>query len=819
MDHLRQDLRYALRSLARSPAYTCVAIASLALGIAGNAVLFTFANGLLFKPLPVGEPGRVAALYTSDFSGTRYGASSFPDLVSFRSQLPAFDHIVGVQLVATSLREAGNTSRLVTGLVSADFFTGMGIPMALGPGFRPDQEQPGPDATVVVLGDAVWRARFGADPAIVGRAVTLGGQGFTVVGVAPPGFTGLVRGLGQEAWVPFGASGAVNPGNDFFGERDNRSLLLFGHLAPGATLAQAAGQAVAAARALHQSEPAMWSTLDGAARSLTVLPEAAARIFPDARTPVVLATLLLFLVVGAVLLIACANVANLALGRALARRREIAIRIALGAARRRLVAQLLTESLLVALAGGVLGLGAAAWLHGLVAAIELPLPYPVALDLTLDGRVVGFTLLVSLVAGLTLGLAPALQATRPSLVPALKDQGGLLVGGRSRLRNLLLAAQVAFVLPLIALALLFGRSLARAAAVDPGFGARNGLVLATDWGLLGWPTARGHRFQQELAARVRALPGVTAAGLTETLPLALGGNRAGFLAEGYAPAPAEDMEAGRVAVGPGYFEAMEVPLLEGRRFAESDDAGAPRVAIVNAAFAARYWPGGSAIGRRLSFRGPDGPWVTVVGVAGDVTYGRPGTPVAPCFYLPLSQVSAQRTTLVVRSAGDPLALAGAVRDVLRELEPAMPLEGLGSLQRSLAVSLLPARIGGMAAAAFGLLGLLLASLGVYGVVAYGVGQRRREIGIRLALGAGAPQVVRQVVGDGLRQVLLGTGVGVALAVGAGLVAHQALFGLAPLEPVALLGGPALFVVVALLAAWLPARRAAAIDPLTALRAD
>ncbi|MFN8647822.1 MAG: ABC transporter permease [Gemmatimonadales bacterium] len=819
MDHLRQDLRYALRSLARSPAYACVAIASLALGIAGNAVLFTLANGLLFKPLPVGEPGRVAALYTSDFSGTRFGASSYPDLASFRNQLPAFDHIVGVQLVRTSLQDGGNTSRLVAGLVSADFFTGMGIPLALGPGFRPEQEQPGADANVVVLGHALWRARFAADPAVIGRPVIIAGQPFTVVGVAPPGFTGLLRGLGQEAWVPFGASGAVNPGNDFFTERGNRSLLLFGHLAPGATLTQAEGQAAVAARALREAEPAAWNTLEGTGRVLTVLPEAAARVFPDARMPVVLATLLLFLVVGAVLLIACANVANLSLGRALARRREIAIRIALGAARRRLVAQLLTESLVVALAGGALGLGAAAWLHGLVASLQLPLPFPVALDLTLDGRVVGFTLAVSLLAGLALGLAPAFQATRPSLVPALKDQGGLLVGGRSRLRSLLLVMQVALVLPLIALAFLFGRSLARAAALDPGFRAREGLVLATDWGLLGWPTTRGHRYQEELAARVQALPGVTAAGLTETLPLSLDGNRSGFLAEGYAPAPAEDMEAGRVAVGPGYFEALELPLLEGRRFTTADDGDAARVAIVNAAFAARYWPGGSALGRRLSYQGPEGPWVTVVGVAGDVTYGTPGTPVAPCFYLPLSQVSAQRTTLVVRTTGDPLALAGAVREVIHGLEPAMPIEGLGTLTSSLALSLLPARIGGMAAGAFGLLGLLLASLGVYGVVAYGVSQRRREIGIRLALGAGARQVVRIVVGDGLRLVLIGIAGGVALTVVAGLVAHRVLYGLAPLEPLALLGGPALFIVVALLAAWLPARRAVAIDPLAVLRAD
>jgi len=819
MDTLRQDLRYALRSLARSPGYAGVAVLSLALGIAGNAVVFTVLNGLLLKPLPVADPARVAAVYTSDYSSSRYSASSYPDLVSFREGIPAFDHVVGIQLIPTSLIDGENTSRIVAGLVSADFFTGLGIPLQLGGGFRAEQERPGAEANVVVLSDGLWRSRFGADRGIVGRAVTLGGQGFVVAGVARAGFTGVVRGIGQDAWVPFGASPALNPGNDFFTERGNRSLLLYGHLAPGASVALARAQAAAVARRLFEAERVAWSTLGGAPRALTILPEAEARLFPDARTPVLLVTLLLFLVVAAVLLIACANVANLSLSRALARRREIAIRIALGASRGRIVAQLFSESLLVALGGGALGLLAASWINGLVTLIHLPIPVPVALDLSLDARVLGFTLAVSLLAGLLLGLAPALQVTRPSLVPALKEQGVAARVGRSRFRSLLVVAQVAAVLPLIALALLFGRSLAKSAEIDPGFGARDGLVVSPDWGLGGWGSAEGHRFQRQLAERARQLPGVSAAGLTETLPLSFSGNRSGVTPEGYVPQPSEDMEAGRVAIGPGYLEALEIPLLAGRRFSEADAAAAPQVAIVNAAFAARYWPGGSAVGRRLSFQGDQGPWFTVVGVVGDVAYGRPGEAAVPCFYLPLDQVSAHHTTLLVRASGDPLQLAGPVRALVRELGPAVAIENLGTLREALGLALLPARIGGLAVAAFGGLGLLLASLGVYGVVAYGVSQRRREIGIRLALGAASQAVVRLAVREGMRLVGIGIGVGLMLAVAAGFVARRVLYGLAPLEPVALVGGPLLFLAVALLATWIPARRAARVDPMVALRAE
>ncbi len=818
MGFLRSDLRHALRRLAQSPGYTLLAVVTLALGIAGTTTLFTLVNGLLLKPLPVGEPDRVAAVYTADYSSTPFGASSYPDLESFRTGIPAFDHVVGMQLLPTSLTDGENTTRVVIGMVSHDFFDGLGLPIAEGRGFSAAQARPGPDASVVVLSDGLWAARFGRDAGVVGRSVALGGRPFTVIGVTAPGFDGVLRGIGQEAWVPVVAAPLLNPGDDLLTSRGNRSLFLYAHLAPGATLAQARIQADAVGQRLQEAYPGEWTTLRGAVRAVTVLSEREARLFPDARGPILLATLLLFLVAGAVLLIATANVANLSLSRALGRRREVAIRIALGASRGRIASQFLVESLLVAAAGGGLGLMFTSWAASLPNAIPLPLPVPVRLDLSPDLRVLGFTLLVVLISGLLLGLAPLAQAARPDVVGALKE-GTTGDARRSRLRSALVIGQAALSLPLLVLAALFLRSLAKAAAIDPGFGARDGLVVTTDLGLIAHDGDRLHTFQRQLAEEARALPGVTAAGLTATLPLALDGNRSGVTVEGYTAQAGEDMEVGRVAVGPGYFEALELPVSHGRFFSDRDTRTAPGVVIVNAEFARRYWPGLEPLGRRLSFQGDAGPWFEVVGVTGDARYRSLSAPSLPMFYVPLEQVEAPRTTLLIRTGSTPAALAAPVRALVHRLEPTLPLEQVGTLQENLSLALLPARAGGVALGGFGVLGLLLASLGVYGVVAFGVSQRRREIGIRIALGADRGAVIGLAVRDGVRLIAVGLGAGLVLAVGGALLARGLLFGLAPLDPIAFLVAPALFLLVTLAASWLPARRAAGVDPMVAFRAD
>lgn len=813
-----QDLRYALRTLIRSPGYALVAAGSVAIGVAGTATVFAVVNGLLFKPLPVGQPERVASVYTSDYSSTQYGTSSYPDLVSFRAGIPAFDHLVGMTIQPTSLTAGGEAGRAIIELVSSDYFSGLGIPLALGRGFTADEERAG-GPSVLVLSHAVWTARFGARPDIVGQVVQLGGHPFTVIGVATGGFHSAIRGLASDGWAPMSADAVLQPGNDLLTERGNRGLLLLGHLAPGATLGQAQAQAAAVAAQLHADLPDQWSTLQGPGRKISVVSEARSRLRPDFRNPVLGIGGLVFLVVAAVLLIACANVAGLFLVRAVARQREIAVRLALGASRGRVVRQLITESLLVALAGGVAGAVASIWLSQLLSSIQLPLPIPLALDFSPDLRVFGFALLLSLAAGLLVGVLPALQATRPGLLPALKDQSGASRSSRSRLRAAFIIGQAALTLVLLVVAGLFLRSLQQAAAIDPGFGARDGLVLDTDLGLTSYDAPRTHAFQDQLVTRVRALPGVTGAGLTAALPLSLDGNRSGITIEGYAPEPGEDMEIGRGAVSPGFFEALQLPMVSGRSFSPTDRTGSPGVAIVSEAFARKYWPGKSPLGRRLSFQGPEGPWSEVVGVAHDAKYSSLGETIQPYFYLPLSQVLRARTSLLIRTIGDPSALAPQVRDLVRQLDPALPIVALGTFRERLAFSLLPARAGGLALGAFGLLGLLLASLGIYGVVAYGVSQRRREIGIRMALGARGRDVVQVAIGDGMRLVLIGLGIGLALAVGAAFLARGLLYGLAPIDPISFVASPVAFVVVALLASWLPARRAAMVDPMVALRSE
>jgi putative ABC transport system permease protein len=814
------ELRYAFRALRQRPGFSAVAVLTLGMGIAGTATLFSLTNGLLLKPLPVAEPERLAALYTQDYSGTRFGASSGPDLVSFREGLPAFDHVAGLRPLPIGLETGALSSRALVGLASADFFRGFGIPLALGRGFTVAEDAAGGDHAVVVLSHALWAARFDGAGDVLGQVIHLGGLPFTVIGVAAQGFPGLVRGIALDAYVPLAAAPLLNPGDDLLTDRSDRSLFVYGHLARGATLMQARAQVGALAERLYQAEPSAWGTLDGGPRAITILSEAEARLpLPEARGQAMLAALLLLLVTGAVLLIACANVASLSLAHALARRREVAVRLALGASRRRIAGQFFAEGLLLSAAGGGLALLLTLWLTDLAQRVSLPLPVPVALDLTPDPRVLGFVAAVTLLTGILLGLAPALQATRPGLISALKDGAGGVRAGRLRLRSALVVLQAALSLPLLVAAALFLRSMGRVAEVDPGFGARDGLVVTTDLGLIPHDPAQVHAFERDLEERARALPGVTAAGLTATLPFAVGANRSTVTPEGYQARPGEVMAVRRVAVGPGYFAALQLPVVQGRGFTPSDDADAARVVVVNAPFAERYWPGQNPLGRRVSFQGDRGPWYQVVGVTGRERYGAPTGPVEPCFFVPLQQVNAQRTTLLLRTTVDPERLIAPVRGLIRSLDPGLPVEGVGHLREELGLVLLPQRIAGLALSGFGLLGLLLSSLGVYGVVAYGVSQRRREIGIRVALGAHARSVVALMVGDGMRLIALGSVIGLLLAVPAGLVARRFLYGLALVDPAAFLGAPLLFVSVALLAGWLPARRAARVDPIVVMRTE
>jgi predicted permease len=527
-------------------------------------------------------------------------------------------------------------------------------------------------------------------------------------------------------------------------------------------------------------------------------------------------------VVGLVLLIACTNLANLLLARASARRKEVAVRLALGASRLRVVRQLLTESLLLSLAGGAAGLLLAFWILALVVAYRPPMELPLWIETSVDWRVLAFTLLASLATCLLFGLAPALQATRTELVPALKDAGAQVGRSRSRLRAALVVAQVTLSLVLLVAAGLTARALARLRAANPGFEVEGGLVMSFDLGLQGYDEARGREFQRRLVERVRAVPGVREASLTDLLPLSLNYSSTNTYVEGQPPARGANVPNPMAAsVGADYFSAMGIPLVAGRGVEERDGKDAPRVVVVNETFARRFWPGADpareAVGKRLSFESDQGPWVQIVGVARDGKYWTLAEAPQMFVYVPLTQSYDSSVTLVARAQGDPRALVPAIREEVRRLDPTLPAFDVKTLSEHMGVSLFPARVAAALLGAFGLVALLLAAMGVYGVVSYAAAQRTREIGIRVALGAQTRDVLRLVAGRGMLLVGVGLSLGLACALALTRFMEGLLYGVSATDPVTfalvvlLLGG------VALLACLAPARRAAKVDPVVALR--
>ena len=812
METLWKDLRYGARMLARSPGFTAAAILSLALGIGANATIFSLVNALIFRPLPVANPSELAALYTSDFSGPLYGTSSYPDYEAFRAETQAFSGLAAYTLTPVALGEADETERVIAELVTGNYFSVLGVRPALGRAFRPEEgEASGADA-VAVVGDGLFRRRFASDPGIVGRTIVLNGRSFTIVGVAPKSFPGMIRGLRVDLWIPIVAREKIEPRDRTLTARGNRGLLVIGRLRDGVTLEQAQAHVSVVAGELHRLYPSEWANVRNEPRVVTLLPEKSARILPQAFAPVSLFLALLMTVVALVLLIACANVAGMLLARATGRLKEMAIRLSLGAGRRRLARQLLTESLLLSLAAGAAGVLLAIWGTGLLMRFQPPLPVSIALDLGLDGRVLAFTLGVSLLTGVLFGLAPAMEISRPELVPALKDGG---TGERKRSwRSVFIVAQVALSLFLLIGSGLFIRSLQNALAVDLGFDPRNLALLSMDLSIAGY-TETDAAFYRQLLERVRSVPDVEIATLTAELPLGLGGSRRGISVEGYTPRPGEDLEVHSTMVGPDYFRTMRIPIARGREFDGRDGEGAPRVVMVNEAFVRRYWPGDVGLGKHLD-RGVGGN-LEVVGIAKDSKYASLGEEPRPFFYLPLLQNYEGGATLVARTRTEPEQLIPRLAQEIRALDKALPVFEAKTMTRHLSLALLPARLAGTLLGMFGLVALILAAVGIYGTVAYIVARRTREIGIRMALGADRRQVLRLVVGRGMRLALAGTAVGLVAAFGLTRFISSLLYGVSATDPITFGGITLLLSGVAFLASYLPARRAASVDPIAALR--
>jgi len=812
MGHAWQDLRFAARLLRRSPLFTLVAVASLAVGIGANTTIFSVVNSLLVRPRPgVVEAGLVDVGRTQDGAG--FDNMSYPNYLDYReASRGVLEDLAALSIEPRpmSLALGDGATRIYGQTVSGNFFDVLGVGPAAGRFFLPEEDAVPGERLVAVASHRFWQDQFGGDRSLVGRTVTLNGQPFTIVGIAPEDFTGTMV-LQPDVWVPINAVGD----RALLSSRAGVWLRGIGRLSPEVTIAQAQSVLSTVAARLERAYPDA-----DRGKGVVVLASSA---FPADLGRYVRAFLSLLMgLVGLVLLIASVNVAGMLLARATVRRREIAVRLAVGAGRGRIVSQLVTESLLLFAAGGAAGLLLAVWLRSLLVALLPQLPLPVAIALPLDGRVLAFTMLVSLAAGALTGLAPALRVSRASVVPALKDDGQGPGGRRFGLRNLLVASQVALALLLVVAAGLFMRALDGAARIDPGFDATNVEVASLDLSLGGLDEASGQPFARALVERVRALPGVTGAALTRQLAL----DGSGFGMGGVRPAD-HALADGRAMLGPdwnvvtpGFFEAMGITLVEGRAFTDADRDGSPPVAIVNQTLAGQLWPGESPIGRRLvnPAAGPDGTDLVmqVVGVEKDRKYRSLGEAPRGYIYVPLAQRYTSRLRLVVKRAGGP-SLIPAVRSQVRALNPNLPLVSTQALSEYIGIGLLPQRVALSVAGSLGAVGLLLAAVGLYGVTAYSVSRRTREIGIRIALGAGRGDVVRMVLRQGAALAGAGIAAGLVVALAASRVIASLLYGVGPADPLTYATTAAIFATMTLAASWAPARRAAAIDPMRALR--
>jgi predicted permease len=831
LEDLWQDVRYGVRTLVKKPGFTLISVATLALGIGANTAIFSLVNATLWRQLPVSEPESLVYVYSGN-PGSPYSNASYPDYVEFRDQNQVFSGLGAWGGISASMNSNDQTDLITGAIVSGNFFEVVGVRAAVGRTISNEDDQTPGGHPVVVISHGLWKRRFGGETGIIGRQIGLNGQSFTIIGVLPQEYKSAFPNRVDDLYVPMmmqavmrppraGYSGEMNP--DLLKVRRNRWLLLVGRLKPGVSLEQAAASLVPITKQQAQLYP---ETNRNRILTLTKVNDGD----PEARSSLLSVARLLLSVVGIVLLIACANVANLLLARASARRKEIAVRLALGARRARLIRQLLTESLLLSLLGGAAGMLLALWAVDVLKGAPPPGVLPVSLDFSLDGRVLIFTLTLSVVTGLIFGIAPALQASRPDLVSTLKNDSPALNHNhwRFNLRNGLVIIQVALSFVLLIGAGLFLRSLGRAQSIVTGFDESKLLAAPLNINLLRYTRSQGKEFYRQAVERVEALPGVESASLTRVVPLSGGSSIRGMLIEGRA-APdnnfrsegstggANENAVSMSVVGPKYFQTVGISLLRGRDFNVQDTEDKPGVLIVNETFVARHFGGGDALGKRLSLDGAQGPWREIVGVVRDSKYITLGEAPTPFAYAPLSQNHETGMTLLVRTRGEPASVAAAVRQAVQSLERNLPVTNVRTMSELIGNALYAPRMGAMLIAVFGLLALLLAAVGLYGVMAYAVSQRTREIGIRMALGAQASDVRRLILREGMTLVLIGTVFGLMVALAATRLLVSFLYGISPLDTLTFVATASVLATVAFIANIIPARRATKVDPMIALR--
>jgi len=809
MNTLIQDLRYSLRALNKTPAFTVVAISSLALGIGVNTSIFSLVNAAILRPLPIQRPGQIVMLRAAPKDGHDSFNLSYPAYLDVRERNTVFSDIAAGRFITVNLSRANVTERMWGYLVTGNYFDVVGVKAILGRTFLPEEDRDEGASPVVVLSYNCWRDRLGSDPDVVGRTVLLNNHEFTVIGIAPSGFFGTEVAYAPELWVPMMMQQQADPGmNWLHNRREGRLNQVIARLKPGVSAAQSQAQMHPIADQLSKDYP-------GFHDRETVVLTPPGFFVPQMRDAVSMFGFLLLAVGAFVVLLACTNLAGLSLARAAARRKEIAVRLAIGAGRKRLLRQLLTESFLISTVGGIAGLLVALFVNSLLTGFRPPLDFPFNIQLSLDYRVFIFASSVSLLTGILFGLVPALQATRLDLVSGLKEQtSGVHV---SKLRNMLVAAQVAMSFLLLVCAGLVLRSLTNAQRLDVGFNTQHALEMSFDVGLQGYDQARGYQFFEQALRHVTQIPGVEAAGIAGYLPLALDRSGRGVGVDGYVPTKGETPYVLFTHVSADYFKSMGISLLQGRTFTERDDRTAAPVIIVNEAFVRRYWQAEGGVGKRVRVSGAKGPYAEVVGVVKDGKYLSLGDSAQPFLYVPITQEYQSQVTMVVRTKGDPASFITLVRNEIRNLDPHLPVYDVKTLDEHMLITLLPARLAASLLASFGVLALILAGVGVYGVMLNVVTHRTREIGIRVALGATRADVARMIVLRGLMIAGAGVLTGIVGALGLTRLIGSLLYGVSATDASVFAAVSIILIVLAAVASYIPARRATKVDAVVALR--
>jgi predicted permease len=834
MNTLLQDVKYTLRMLMRSPGFTVVAVATLALGIGANTAIFSLLNAVLLRQLPVRNPSQVVLLGT----GRSGGSADYTDFIStdlysypffreLRRNNQVFSEVSAIlSLTFKKMHGAVGGSPdlepMDVQLVSGSYFPMLGVKPILGRAFTETEDEPAGGHPAAIASYSWWKRRFGRDPSIVGKTVTLGSTVYTIIGVTPAEFFGTTVGESPDLWVPLSMEKQVSPGWNGLDDKWFQSLYILARIAPGVSVEQAEVNVNLLARQIWREYTGPVLTqqqqqvLEHAHTQLTPAGRGLSRLRFEFSFPLQI----LMVAVGLVLLIACANIANLLLARATTRQREIAVRLAIGAGRGRLVRQMLTESLLVALAGGALGVLFAAWANGALLAMVSAGPELLPLDVAPDGRVLGLTFLVSLVTALLFGTAQALRATRVELTPALKEgRGGLSTASRSPLARALIVSQVALSLVLLIGAGLFLRTLVKLAGVDTGFNKEDVLLFGIDPPSVGYKEdSRLVNLYQQIEQKVGAEPGVRAASIS-FFTFNEGAWSEPVDAQGDCSVPGKNPEVIHNVVGPGYFVTMGIPVLVGRVFGPQDTAASPKVAVINETMARQFFPGGSPIGRRFGIgddpkRGSD---IEVVGVVRDAKYQSLRERLWPAAYYPYAQRMGYYFDLEVRYSGDPAMIISEVRRAISEVDRSLPVSYGNTLAQQVDRSIASQSLIAQLSTFFSLLAVFLACIGIYGLMSYAVTRRTNEIGIRMALGAGRLKVLWMVMRESLILVGLGLVIGLPAALAAERLVSKVLFGLSPTDPVSLLGAAILLLAFALLAGYLPARKASRVDPMVALR--